>query len=248
MKLVLVALIAVGAACSPPVRHDHAREPRGWAGHHAAAERHEQRAEAHERAARHAESSGALESYRCGDTGLYMQSTSGTESVSHTVPCWNVHEEAALRHRTAAREHRLAAREDRVRAARLARVERAYCQEIPEAERGHSPFAHRAAIAEVLPHRQAGELRGVRIVFDPIPGLTAAYLERAIACNRARFAVLGEPADFMPEDPTLVAGAEVVVVQQHGHVEVVVRTADDVAAAVALSRARELVDTRTATR
>jgi len=40
----------------------------------------------------------------------------------------------------------------------------------------------------VIPHREAGQLRGVRIVFNPIGGMTADWLRRDIECQRARWA------------------------------------------------------------
>jgi hypothetical protein len=103
-------------------------------------------------------------------------------------------------------------------------------------------------IAEVIPHRERGEVRGVRIVFKPVLGLSPAWMEQAIACHRARFERLGEPADYLADDPTLVPGAEATVSLHAGHLEVLVETRDDVAAHVALGRAQDLVRARTAVR
>lgn len=226
------------------------RRPPGVAAALADADRHDRAAEEHALIARRQEAADPEQSYTCGDLVYADQITSGGErmSTSWGVPCWNPQQEAAISHRWQAVRERRIARRERAHAVALARAEHEACRGIPARERTHSPFAHTRSIAEVIPHREAGRLRGVRIVFKPVPGMTAAYLRRAIGCNVARYRVLGEPDGYLPDDPTLVRGAEVTVNQLATHVEVVVRTPDEVAAAVALSRARELGPARTATR
>jgi hypothetical protein len=64
----------------------------------------------------------------------------------------------------------------------------------------HSPFAHRQEIAEIIPHRERGQIRGVRIVFKPVVGLSPAWMEQAIACHRARFERLGEPPTYLADE------------------------------------------------
>jgi hypothetical protein len=185
--------------------------------------------------------------YRCGDTTLNDQLTSGTERITSWVPCWDQDDEIALTQRKNVMRIAEPAPE-REQAVALARAELTSCRGIPKGELDHSPFAHRRAIAQVIPHRRGGQIHGARIVLKPVPGLTAEYMRRAIACHQARFAVLGKPASYLPDDPTLVEGAEVDVSELRGHLEVFVRSDSDVAGTVAYARAQDLVRTRTAGR
>ena len=217
----------------------------------AAADAHSRRADAHAQAATapHARN---LDDYQCGDAGppgWNDQLTSGGERlVPQVIPCWDPAEEIAERHRVAAARERQRARAERRVAADLVETELAACRGISPDEVEHSPFAHKKAIAEVIPHREAGVVRGVRIVFKPVLGLTANWMQRAIACHRARFERLGEAPTYLSDDPTLVRGATTTVTDHNGRLEVLVVTRDDVAAAVALDRAEGLVRPRTAGR
>jgi hypothetical protein len=243
----LSLLLAACATNRPQHAHDGSH---GVAGHEASAEDHEQAAVAHDQAAAEANRRSGLDSYDCGDPELFSQSTSGTEPVDFNyMPCWNIDEETAIRHQDAAARERRAARVDRARADALAYAEHANCRGIPKQELDHSPFAHRQSIQEIVAHRDDGEIKGVRIVFKPTPGLTAAYLRRAIACNQARFVALGNPPTFFSaQDPTLVEGATVEVTENSSHIVVFVKVRDDVQAAVAFARAQDLVTQRTAVR
>lgn len=246
----IVSVAGLLGACSSSPRNQPIERPRGYAELITEARDHEARAAEQERVAAEVARVGGPESYSCGlDPTLNEQLTSGGEPITQWVPCWDAQEEAEMQHRAVAARERAAAAEDRATAASLARAEARHCRGIPERELDHSPFAHRRAIDEVVPHRDAsGALRGVRVLFKRVPGLTGAYLERAIACHQARFAVLGMPPTYLPEDPTLVAGAEITVTERASYIEVLVRSSDDVGAAVALGRARELAPTQTATR
>jgi hypothetical protein len=195
---------------------------------------HDWRADEHRRLAASAEQTAGPANYQCGDVDMSDQLTSGGQRMVPMVPCWDPAEEAAERHRVAALRLEHKAREERRAAADLVETELAACRGISPDEIDHSPFAHRRAIAEVIPHREGGEIRGVRIVFKPVTGLSAAWMERAIGCHRARFERLGEPAAYLADDPTLVPGATATVSVHSGHLEV--------------GRARDLVATRTAGR
>jgi len=244
----MILLTIVAAACArsnePLVRH-----PRGYAAQMQSADAHEQRAEQHRQASRLPDSArNPGERYSCGDTSLIDQATSGGERLMPTVPCWDVAEENAQHQRyLAAREERIA-RTERRDATSMVETELAACRGLSEREREHSPFSHRKEIAAVIPHRDSGVLRGVRIVFKPVPGLTEVWMRQAIACHRARFERMGEPAGYLPEDPTLVAGTATTVDMRSGHLEVVIATDDGRSARVALDRARDLVGQRTAGR
>lgn len=184
--------------------------------------------------------------YRCGDTTLNDQLTSGTERVTSWVPCWDQDDELALTQRKDVMRLRATPTTERDQVLALARAEITSCRGIPKGELDHSPFAHRKAIAQVIPHRSGGQIHGARIILKPVPGLTADYMRRAIACHQARFAVLGNPPTYLPDDPTLVEGAQVQVTELRGHLEVFVRSDSDVAGTVAYARAQDLVRTRTA--
>jgi len=239
----LGALIVVSCGGQRPVLD---QRPRGYAELMSDADRHEQKAEHHDRAAAELPRASPPENYACGDSVLNDQQTTGAEPITTWMPCWDPEEEALEAHRNAAAHERRAAREERAEAVALARAELASCRGIPPRELAHSPLAHRKAIAEVIPHDESGEPRGVHIIFRQVPGLNARWMERAIACHRARAAVLGQ--DGGSPDPTLVPGAEVTVTETGGRVSVYIRTVDSDSGALALARARALAGAQTATR
>ena len=236
--------VACNGSREPLVRH-----PRGYAEHMEAADVHSHRAEEHRRVGALPDSrSGSVGGYQCGDTAMMDQVTSGGERLMPTVPCWDVAEESAEHQQyLATHEQRLADTERRA-ATNMVEAELAACRGISERELEHSPFSHRKEIAAVVPHRETGSLRGVRIVFKPVLGLTAAWMRQSIACHRARFERLGEPATYLPDDPTLVAKATAAVEQRGDHLEVVIETGDATSARVAFDRAQDLVRPRTAGR
>jgi len=210
------------------------------------AARHDQKAEHHDKAAAELPRAQSPENYACGDSVLNDQQTTGAEPITSWMPCWDPEEEALEAHRSAAAHERRTAREERAQAVALARIELASCRGIPPRELAHSPLVHRKAIAEVIAHDESGEPRGVHIIFKPVAGLNARWMERAIACHRARAAVLGQEGGS--PDPTLVPGAEVTVTEDRGRVHVYIHTADSDSGALALSRARALAGSQTATR
>jgi hypothetical protein len=242
-KLSLTLVVAAAGGCSRPIPPSE-----GYAAHMADADEHARRAQEHRQAVSGLHSGPPGADYQCGDRDLSDQLTSGGQRMLPVVPCWDPVEENAERQRVAALREDKAARDERRAAAGLVEAELAACRGITPEEIEHSPFAHRRAIAEVIPHREAGLVRGVRIVFKPVLGLNVAWMQRAIACHRARFERMGEPPTYLTDDPTLVAGATATVSLHSGHIEVLVVTRDDVAANVALGRAEDLIRPRTATR
>jgi hypothetical protein len=220
----LAALLGVLVGCASAQQP----QPSG-----SAAERsHEAKAMHRDRADRLAH--GNPPTYACGDTVLADQTTSGGERLDLAMPCFDVTDETAIHQRVGADPAPLP--HDGQLAANLAETELHSCHGIPEHEREHSPFAHRRSIAEVAPRRD-----GVAITFKPVAGLTAAWLERDIQCHQARFTALGQPAGYLPDDPTLVIGAHVTVTEIDHRLVVVVETPDADAAQLALQRARDLV-------
>jgi len=108
----------------------------------ASAREHDQNAEAHELAAGEVELQRGPGTLACPDLTLNDQlTTGGIGRVTDWQPCWDVTEEADMRHRYAADAERRAAQRERQGAAQLARAEMAACRGIPEPERQHSVFA-----------------------------------------------------------------------------------------------------------
>ena len=174
--------------------------------------------------------------YACGDTVLADQTTSGGERLDLTVPCFDVTDESAVHHRYAADPARQSATKDEKIVANLAATELHSCHGIPEREREHSAFTHKHAIASVSPRKG-----GVLIAFKQTAGLTAQWMERDIQCHQARFATLGQPASYLPDDPTLVPGAHVTVTERDHRIEVLIETPDADSAQLALQRAQDLL-------
>ncbi len=247
-QLALV-IAAVGCGGSQPLP---TTKLHGYAAHMETADQYDQLADVHGRAAGPPDTLSNPDNYRCGDVDLDEQLTSGGRPLlkfgAHSVPCWNPAEEYAQRQRLLAERLHQRAQHERQAAASLIEAEIEACRGLSPAEIEHSPFAHRQEIAEVIPHRERGEIRGVRVVFKPVVGLSPSWMEQAIACHRARFERLGEPPSYLADDPTLVSGALATVSLHRGHLEVLVETRNDVAAHVALARAQDLVRTRTAVR
>jgi hypothetical protein len=235
MCLCLVcAACGSGAGAAKPTHPDE----RGYADRMLDAQEHDRRAAEHDRAAAGVEASHSTLSYACGDPVLNDQLTSGGTKVTTWQPCFDVTEEGAIDQRYAAEHERDLAARERHSATALVRAEVAACQGVPERERDHSAFAHRSEIADVIPHREAGQVRGVWVVFKPVVGMTADWLRRDIACQHARWAVLGKPPAMAATDPTLVAGAQAQVFDRHDHLEVLVLTDSTDAGQMALARAR----------
>jgi hypothetical protein len=245
--MLIVTLFTVAACESsggPPARH-----PKGYAERMEAADEHSQRAEQHRQAASLPDTaSSSPQGYQCGDVALSNEATSGGKPLAPAVPCWDIDEEFAEHQRFLADREQQRANDERRAAANLVEAELTACRGLSPRELEHSPFAHKKEIREVIPHREGGAIRGVRIIFKPVPGLTAAWMRQAIACHRARFERLGEPATYLPDDPTLVSGAVATVELFNGHLEVAIETTDDLTGQVALARARDLVRPRTAGR
>ncbi|HET9624521.1 MAG TPA: hypothetical protein VFP84_24280 [Kofleriaceae bacterium] len=202
-----------------------------------------QRAEEHDKLAR--PEVAAADSYTCGDTVMSDQVTTGGKPLTWATPCWDTGEEkiAHEEYMTQLAAERAEADQSRSDQAdnRLVADEQRACAGLSQHEIEHSVFSHRREIAEVIPHREGDTLRGVRIVWKKVPGLTASWMRQSIACHRAQFERLGEPSIYFPKDPTLVAKANVTVEEHAGHLEVLVETSDAPASQLALDRANELI-------
>ena len=169
------------------------------------------------------------DNHKCGSDAVRTgELTPEGEPIRFWVPCWNP---------TADNRYRVHARPN----AKLARVEATECIGLAPSALERSPFSQDQAIEEIVPHRSASLIRGAHVVFKPVPGLTVSWMRRAIACHQARWRALGEPADYLRGDPTLVDGVQVSVSQADHRVVVSLESENDEAAQIAFARAEGLV-------
>jgi hypothetical protein len=233
--LALVLAAACGGSAPPP------REPLGVQGHLSEADRHE--ADAHQLDERAAaiERTGPPTAYACGDQALADQPTSGGERLGGRAPCWSGERGAIARSRALAHQLRADARAHRAQARVLATTERETCAGLPPEELEHSPFDHREDLAGVEAELDSDRLRGARIRFSRVPGLTAAWLRRALACHQAMAAATGYDPTHLATCPSTVAGADTTVIDDPGGLIVVVRAADPAAALTIYARAEALL-------
>lgn len=240
VALAVTFAASAGAVACQPAPQLPSPYPPGYAEYMLSAQEHDQRAMHNAELAPGPDAlRGDSSAMACSDLVLNDQLTGGFGPPLATFqPCVDVTQEAARKHHALAAREAEAARRDRAMAARLARVEAVACYGIPSQERSRSVFAQRAAIADVVPHYEAGDLHGVWVVFKPELGRDADRVRRDIDCTRARSEVLGGRVAAQPIDPTLVPGADVRVMQRKDHVEVLVTTASRPDAALALARAR----------
>jgi hypothetical protein len=195
----------------------------------------------------------------CGDRAvLNDQLTTGGRPVTYWVPCWDNWDGDLAAEKPmgpwftppgAPERERVDVRANaNADVAERAGTELKACEGLARRDVERSPFSHRTAIVEVVPHREGGEVRGARVVFKAVPGLNAAWMRRAIACQQARNTKLGDTTSVATMDPTLVEGATTTVVQHGGRIDVLVETETETAGQLALTRAQQLVAPRTARR
>jgi hypothetical protein len=246
MKLLACIVLA---ACMGPIETAPQRpEPQGWAGHMAAADVHDAKADEH---AEHVtEASKGPATWSCAwDPKLDDIATSGGERLAPTTPCWNVTDEQVATEKRREHEEREQAHTDRAIAANLVEAEVAHCSRLPQEDRMRSPFAHARLIASVTPRTGGGAVRGAYVVFEKVPALTVERTRAVLACNRSAYATLGKPADFAPYDPTLIEGTTVTVDRTaDGHVRVLIESPDATDAQIIYDRAKQLLAGKSASR
>lgn len=222
------ALFAATLACTPA----------GTRPHDMSVAAHDEAAGAEDREAQ-ADQQGSVEgSTHCG--GSRTDGASG-------APCWTAHEgdEAAM-----AEHHRLAAAH-RAAAEALRDAEAQACVGLSDDDRDSSPFDHRADIASVaeldedvaLGHQTVHRLIGAAVTLRAVPGLTAEWLERVIACHLARNAALGHQVPEMPSCPLVPRGVSASAHSVGGGFAVEIRADSPEGAADVLARAQSLVST-----
>ncbi len=234
-----IALVAAGA-CGGPDRLP--ATPLSVTDHLLEAEQHDAEARQHDQQARAAEPGASAASAKaCQDRVLADQAVSGGQRLG-IQPCWASEEATVERHRASADRLRAHAAEHRAHAHDLLAAERAACAGLDPAEIDHSPFAHHEEIAAVAAELDGDRLRGARVRFAAVPGLSADWMRSALACHHARAAALGFDPTYLSDCPSTVAGAETTVLEQDGDLVVVVRAKDEAAALIIYARAEALLD------
>lgn len=187
--------------------------------------------------------------YVCGNKVLGDQLSAGTEPLLGTVPCWRNEAMVTDAHRAEAERLRAEVAVHKEMAGSLVHAEELACEGLSADELGHTPFAHRDDVVSADELREDGELRGARIVFAQVGGLSANWMRQAVACHHARAAALGYNPRFMSYDPTVLQYASTMVnALDDGGLEIKVTSTDPEVAALIYARALALVPTRQARR
>ncbi len=242
MRLAIAAVLTLAAGCAAPQPIDRGHDkPLSVAEHQEEAQRHEREAQAQESLYRPEAANPNAQPVQCFDRPLAGVPTDGTEDIPLMRPCWSVETNPTAHHRQAAATHLHAAEVHRAKAAALLGAEKESCRGMGEEEISHTPFYHRDDILSVQPYREGKALRGVVVQFRQVPGLTADWMRRAIACHQARAAVMGYSPTFMSYCPLMLEGVAASVNATPDGVRVTLRSKDSVIAAAVLGRAEDLV-------
>lgn len=129
-----------------------------------------------------------------------------------------------------ARQHRELAEKHRVASQALRDAEARSCAGIPAEERDVSPFFHTEDIIRVekIGAESHGDvLVGVRVVFRPLPGMTADWLQRVVDCHVARNAAVGFEHLHMEYCPLAAKGVTAVVRPVGDGLAVEIRPSDE---------------------
>jgi hypothetical protein len=225
--------ISCGGSSRPPERLSVKEHLDEAARHDSVAEQHQNSYDGSRRA-----EGGPIECY---DQPLAPAPRSGAEEIRIVKPCWTREHSPSEFHREIAAKNRREAAEHRAAAAALVAAEREACEGIGESELSHSPFSHVEDIAAVEAYREDGALRGARIAFRQVPGLSATWLSRALYCHQTRAAVMGFSPTFMPDCPAMLPEVGVSVEATGGSIVVTLRSDRDDIAALIWGRAGDLV-------
>jgi hypothetical protein len=163
--------------------------------------------------------------------------------------CWLSKRNPTAKHRDLAEQHRRAAADHRAASGALRQAEDKACTGVDADDRDISPFERTEDIAGIEPlvERHGGGrtpvrdvTAGVRVLFQPVPGLTVELLQREIDCHLARNAVLGHDLPEMPDCPLVPKGADARVRAAEKGLVVEVRSDDSSSAAEIVARAQRL--------
>lgn len=230
--LFALALLACGGK-APAHQHP---EPLSVSEHRTQAQEHDDAALAAEQRVGESPAGQAGEKVVCVDTGGPL--SSGGERTKVMRPCWTqVNRETAL-HKIAEQERKAAA-DHRAWANMLIEVEQSACESLGEQERKTSPFTHQPDILSVEEYRESGALRGAKVVFRKVPGLTKEWIATSFYCHQARAAKLGYDSEFMPHCPLSLENTSTNVEDQNDVIVVTLRSEDPVIAASILGRAQK---------
>ncbi len=200
--------------------------------HSASAAKHEEHAAGHEAEAKRHEryydpsASDVVE--RCG-------------RLPPTAACWYSVYNPTSEHLAAAKKHREEAAAHRKASLALREAEAKACVGLTDDDRDMSPFHHREDIARVEIVHVGGKEAAARIVFLPVKGLTAQWLQRVVDCHLARAAALGHDVPEMPYCPLVPKGARAKVDATAEGVVVVVDADTPDQLAEVLLRAKRLI-------
>jgi hypothetical protein len=232
--------LALQLACAAPAQT--VRPPMSAAEHLAEAERHDADARSLEESAAAVERTGAPTPYTCGDTASTELVTSGTERLHILPPCWAGEAEAIRRDRLHAAQLRDEARRHRIQARELVRAEQKWCAGLPTAELDHTPFDHREDLRAIQAELEGDRLRGARIRFKPVKGLSAEWMRQTLACHQAMASSKGFHSNHLANCPSTVPGARTEVLETPEGVEVVIRALEPEAALIIYARAEALLE------
>lgn len=233
-SVLLASSVSMLMTCGAPEQPPPA-QPRSAAGLLANAERDEKEAARHEVMARDPESQGVLDACV---SPIDDVSTTGGERLVTRRPCWTGVINPSERHREEAERLRQEAARHRAQASALLRAEQQACSGIAQEEIDHSPFFHGEDILSVEPYYVDGALRGAKVWFRKVPGLTVEWMRQDIACQQARAAVMGQNESFQSYCPLMLPGVTATVEDTDKGILVVLRArTEDVATAV-LGRAQ----------
>jgi hypothetical protein len=241
MPVLLGSLGAVAVACGGSEPRPLIPQPMSAQRHDEEALRHEREARGHEQLydpGRGAEGGPRLQ---CFDRPLAGVAYSGTEPLVVQRPCWTAITNPTAHHKQAAAQHRELAAEHRAAARRLRETEAEACAGLGEDETSHTPFYHREDILRVEPYYESGRLRGARVTFRIVPGLTASWMRHALHCHAARAAVMGYDPTFMSYCPLSLQDVSTAVTQTEDGLRVTLRSDRSDIAHVILGRARDLI-------
>jgi hypothetical protein len=186
----------------------------------------------------------------CPDTDMLRQLNGNNFEIMNTwMPCYPLYDNAqeAQRKETAADQR---AEQHKEALARRGETSEAnaemiavttttgVCAGIPIRRQEQSPFSDQYALQTVEPMRDDGQLVGVRVVFKEGQDLDASAMQREIDCYRTRWDTIGNTASWVPNDPTVVEGTDVKVIERAGRVEVIVTAPTPDVAETALMRAQ----------
>lgn len=162
-------------------------------------------------------------------------------SDAASVPRWTNEPGTIERGRIAATDLGASASARHAKARAQVIAKQAWCRRLPAEELDHTPFDHREDVIAVSAEHEGGRIRGARIRFASVPGLTAAWLHRTLLCHRDIAAATGFDPTYLPTSPAGIAGATTTVLEDPSGPIVVVWADDPEAAATIYDRAEALL-------